>query len=747
MSCGKSYGWAVKVTVSPTEVWAHPGESVTVRGTASIPTDGSIPISETWDGVETHWDGKILWRGQLVITNGGSTDLGTQTVVLPVGTSNYDTSVGFYSGILVTYVRSDGTYSHDRQDIVSGYCLIHVVGPPNPTPDPTPTPDPSPTPVPSPIPTPAPYPTAVPTPVPTVTPAPTNTPAPTPAPTITPIPTTTPHPTATPSPTPTATPTPTPPPSLTFSSDKSQIVAGGWDDTRKAYEYLEKESDQWKKRDQKPDPHIATVTATLKDDKGNALSGKMVTFKWDMPGSAPEETRTAITDSDGVAKVDVVSGDTLSKAFDEKDGHLLYDEPVKVEATYGDLTQSKNLDVLAAQAQWQYKDAQGEYQNWDGSLQDLFGSANDKGDAQLRVVLTFGNSQEPVIGHGVSWDFEKVFYKWGERVPKNKYTGFGHLSGNYSTTTKEGWATASYSFSYRFGRINFAMDDASVHLKSVSPTAPIQSGETEFAAGSSGPPSVQKGLQRYLKKGQPVGVYTWIKGHAFSSNFAYPAPSGEENDELLEESEETTRLSLLLAGLRPSQTGRREGNAQDGDWWISQAIGKDYDSQGTHQADMKMPKGRLYGAAWDIVLTKVPVAKVYPGNKPRPEFFNPVQQLRDSGFVCWHRWAGEFNPAINKVNSVENEIHCIDPAAPFIKPYLQDQIRGYKKGLPNKVGANGYIMDWPLVVPMRGSGGVNQKQAPDRRARDFRTSIVTTHSGIKAAPDSPGATPYVPSSR
>ena len=621
-------------------------------------------------------------------------------------------------------------YSNDAGYIVTGgyvpcygYSTIHVGQTPPPPPDPTPTL----------VPTNTPVPTATPEP----TPEPTNTPVPTPDPTATPVPTVTPEPTATP--------TPTPAPSLTLSADKTQIVAGGWDEAHKDYVYLEKETNKWKKRNQKPDPHIATLTATLKDSQGNPLSGQTVEFKWDMPGPAPEKTPSAVTDSDGVATVDVVSGDTLSKAFDEKDGHLLYDEPVKVEASFGDLKESRNLDVLAAQAQWQYKDEHGDYQDWDGSLQDLFKAANNKNQAQLRVLLSFDD--KPVIGHGVSWEFAKVFYKWNERVPKDKYVGFGHLSGEYSTTTKKSGATASYSFGYRLGRIIFEMDDASVHLKSTSPVAALQSGNTEFAAGSSNPPSVQKGIQTYLKKGQPVGVYTWVKDHAFTDNFSYPAPSGEEDDEILEESLFTTNFSLLFsANLHPSQTGRREGNKQKGDWWISQAIGKDYDSHGTHVADMKMPKGRLYGAAWDIVLTKVPVAKVFPGNKPRPEFYQPVQALRNNGIVCWHRWAGEFNSntAAKEVKSVENEIHCVDPAAPFLKPYLQAQIRGYKEGLPNKKKANGYMMDWPLKLSKKGDVTVDQRLAPDDRAREVRPNIVGSHTGIAAAPDSPTASPYVP---
>ncbi len=126
-----------------------------------------------------------------------------------------------------------------------------------------------------PEPTPTPEPTATPN------PAPTATPIINPAPTATPEPdpTNTPEPTATPSDTPEPTPTGTPAPSISLSLDRASIVAGGWSEELGGYKYLVKETGAIAERDQKPDPHIATLTATVKDEAGQPMEGQTVEIK------------------------------------------------------------------------------------------------------------------------------------------------------------------------------------------------------------------------------------------------------------------------------------------------------------------------------------------------------------------------------------------------------------------------------------------------------------------------------------
>ena len=158
---------------------------------------------------------------------------------------------------------------------------------------------------------------------------------------------------------------------LSFEDNKTSIVAGGWDDSRHAYEYLEKETGVWNIRNQTPDPHITTLKATIAED-GQPLAGRSVTFKWDMPGAAPEETRTVLTDSKGEAKVKIISGDELSKSVDEESAQITYDHPVEVKVTCKTIEKSKALDVLAPTVEWQYKNEDGDYVAWDGKVWGLY---------------------------------------------------------------------------------------------------------------------------------------------------------------------------------------------------------------------------------------------------------------------------------------------------------------------------------------------------------------------------------------
>lgn len=564
---------------------------------------------------------------------------------------------------------------------------------------------------------------------------------PTPTPTTEPTPTATPGPTATLTATATPTATPTPGPKLELTSDRSAICAGGWDDARQGYVYLVKESGQIVGRYEKPDPHIATVTARVTDAEGKPLSGQSVAFQWDMPGPAPYEVRTVATDADGEAKVDVVSGDELSKAFDD-DGQLLFDRPVAVHATCGELKTKKELGVLAAQAQWQYKDKTGNYQAWDGSLFDLL-SAIKNLKVSLRVLLAFDGM--PVTGHRVNWKFHKVLDRSGNEVPPTGYLGFGRLSGNYSTTAANGGATATYYFGRRLGQITYRMDDASVFIERAQ--APV-SPENQLQAMMDGPPvTPDDPVSRYLKPGTYMDEYTWVAGTAnLASNLrGYPAPSGEENEELLTETQDL--VSVALGGLgAASRTFRREqtAGAQKGSWWYAQVVGDDPASARTHFADFSIKpnvyppdtaaKPVLYGAAFDIVLSGVPIFQRRSINKARPQFQPYVRALRKAGVVAWHRWAGEYNPASSTYNSPanesseENEIHCIDPASPYIKQYLRDQISGFRQRWANKTEVSGYLIDFQIT---------EQELRSVNARRNKQVLLRQRYSGYKRGPIAP----------
>ena len=544
-------------------------------------------------------------------------------------------------------------------------------------------------------------------------------------------------------------------PRLTLALDKTSIVAGGWDDTRKAYEYLEKETGEWETRDQKPDPHIATATATLVDDKGNPLAGQAVTFKWDMPGPAPAETRTATTDGDGNATVDVVSGDTLSKAFDEEDGHLLYDEPVKIEATYDDLTQSKDLDVLVPTIEWQIKNPDGDYVAWDGDTWDNYYKHDETHNVPLRALLTFNGS--PVIGHRVSWGFDKILDKAEVEVPETDptYITYGRMSGAISTTPADGGATATYTLGYNFGQIIFAIDDSSVYQGGFAIATLNGSSEQKYSALTQ--PTGERRSDKRFYKGKHTGAYDYVYNSPYNDldgrpnsvhKHAYPAPSGEEDLELIQQTRQL--VTTIFAGgetgfdvprpphISESKTGWRlqkpdfDGGIgehliyQNGDWWFSQIVGDDPESFGYHKADVKVPipgksTYRYYSGAFDIVFTAVPIFAQVPNdprnNGRRAEFGPYVKALRDNGFVAWHRWAGE------EAKTSENEMHCIDPATPFLKNALEEvQIPSFLAG---ETGGGGYPNEPPYI-----SG------KPDSAQNDF-TITPTQKSRVKGRINNP----------
>ena len=550
-------------------------------------------------------------------------------------------------------------------------------------------------------------------------------------------------------------------PKLTLSLDKTSVVAGGWDDTRRAYEYLEKETGVWKKRDQTPDPHIATLTATVADD-GQSLAGRSVTFKWDMPGPAPEETRTVLTDDKGEAHVDVVSGDELSKDVDEDSGQTLFDNPVEVKVAYADKEQTKSLDVLAPIIVWQYKKEDGSYADWDGKTEGLWENS-DQQEVFLRAVLTFNGV--PVIGHPISWSISEIKDKSGAIVllSDSSYGTYGHFSGSISTTDKNGYATASFIRGYNIGQLTFSIEEDAVYTQDASDSVTSQSAiakatmpasalstNNDQVASAGAPPTSRTKKKQTLRQAKS-NVYTRVKGHATYANWdAYPAPAGDEDNELLPQTLNLARtvtpgvesLDNIRFSLMPSPANK---------WWISQVIGADDASASTHYANMKWTDSKgnvqLYGAAFDIVLERVLVFDKQTDaqgkfiNAARPEFESSVRALRQGGFVAWHRWAGEYNSSssytASNPASTENEIHCIEPAMtttvvqldaageaiapPSSASYLTRQVYGFTKGWANVSQSSGYLIDFDVTI-----GEVNAVK--DRIGK--RSTILATRPGL-----------------
>lgn len=69
--------------------------------------------------------------------------------------------------------------------------------------------------------------------------------------------------------------------------------------------------------------------------------------------------------------------------------------------------------------------------------------------------------------------------------------------------------------------------------------------------------------------------------------------------------------------------------------------------------------------------------------------------MRDNGIVAWHRWAGESS------STSENEMHCIDPATPFLKNSL------------GTLQANGGIGGQIGRFLAGGTGGTGYPEEPD----------------------------------
>ena len=484
--------------------------------------------------------------------------------------------------------------------------------------------------------------------------------------------------------------------SLTAGSD--EICAGGTDPWRTDDKYWLAPAGQGSyelaTRPQS-DPHRAAVTATAQDAAGRPVIQQMIKFLWHNPGQEPPVALQATTDNNGRATVYVTSGGSSS-----------FKRAGTVTAMVDGQVASCSIKVLPPTAVWTYKSRGGMWKNWDGRLYGLDGVT--VGDVVLvRIMLTWKN--KPVTGHWIYWGMDRAFDKWGNvYLPSSPAapgdlglcSGFGAVHrgspGNVWVTDSEGAAFGVYDGHgrTRWGRVDVKATDMNVLVRDAL-------------------------NKSWLNKSYLIGAklddLTWVIGTATGAAwethpFMYPAPSGEEDDELLPET--LTVVKGALAIHPESATGYRGAAKQKGEWWFSQGIGLDGASAGTHAADMKWrPVGsahwRYSGAAFDIVLTSVPIFHPYPDaasysappagqaptQAPQADFYPFVQALRNAGIVCCHRWS---LGADSKMQS-ENEVHCIDPACPFIKRYLVEQIIGYRLGLPNRKGAMGYALDYPIA--------------------------------------------------
>lgn len=557
---------------------------------------------------------------------------------------------------------------------------------------------------------------------------------------------------------------------LSLISDRAVLCAGGWNNTTDpalhGYKYLVRETGQIKERNTAPDPHITTLTAKVLNLDGTPKVGQLVAFSWDMPGNAPTITKTATTDANGNARVLAVSGDEMTKEEDETGLHNV-NPPVKVTARVGDRVATTYLEIRDAQMQWQYKNEAGQYVIWNGEIFGLYSRESKQTAIPMRAVFTFDKS--PVVGHPVGWSIDAVYDKSENAVLPDDplYITYGRFLGNTSTTDKTGAATATFYPGYNHGQIVFAVEDFvtvtnlpdestqnltanaafGVSLNQVSATT---------TANSSATSSDDKKPKRRTANTVKIKEYNWVTGTArFSRPYAYPAPIGEEDIELFPDT--WALLRAVLTNQKESRTNSRfqtfkEVNGgrvysnfapisldnesgshnpllQQGDWWISQAVGDDRASSHYHFADLSLSVNKKdkygkevldasgkpskvrqqYGAAFDIVLTKVPIfydPVVNSDNAGVEDFHGYINLLRVGGFVAWHRWATASDP-----NS-ENEIHCIDPAVPIIKQQLRNQMSGYSIGLPNAPNLTGYPLDWTITSSNITAFNLRKAKAP-----------------------------------
>lgn len=116
-------------------------------------------------------------------------------------------------------------------------------------------------------------------------------------------------------------------------------------------------------------------------------------------------------------------------------------------------------------------------------------------------------------------------------------------------------------------------------------------------------------------------AYSYVTGlpnaDLISTPHAYPAPSGEEDVELLPET--LARVKVALGEdckINSRDNVLNQIADQNGKWWFSQVNGADKASGVSHYIDMTYTDTTGHvayaGAAFDIVLTNIEVFKRYP---------------------------------------------------------------------------------------------------------------------------------------
>ena len=511
---------------------------------------------------------------------------------------------------------------------------------------------------------------------------------------------------------------------LKLTASSNDICAGGWDENYNngegGYFYLSKETGAWIAHDESSDPHLTTLTAQIE----NYVSDNpdlSVKFHWVMlggkDGAGLDETKTVPVDTNGKATLKIVSGDQLSQDTDSE-GNQLFDYPVKVEATcvLGSETQIKSVDlnVLAPTLVNNYKNEDGQYVVMpdDVALLDLNPNSNE---VLLQTVATW--KKQPVLGHRIRWSIDAVYGKGGE--PLEVSDRYGRMSGEISTTGSNGIASATFTKGRDYAQLDFSAEDNAYYTWGDDTTAVAQNSVVHrriavslppqgspYCAPAGGPPyGPPAGKKRKRRKKTyatpPYSEYTYVHGPAgYDHPHGYPAPPELEDDELL-----ANTLSIVLNGTGTSNPGlngfaaetsapgivdqnhppdRHGDPGQTGGWWFSQVVGNDPDSAGYHFADIEITRTkagrtytRRYGAAFDIVLNGY---NVFAQEGRMTQFGPYVKRMRNLGIVAWHRGAGE-------PGSVENEMHCIDPAMPGIKSPLTTQINSF---ISYGAGSSGY---------------------------------------------------------
>lgn len=198
---------------------------------------------------------------------------------------------------------------------------------------------------------------------------------------------------------------------LSISSDKTAICAGGVDSP----------------------VHQATITATLKDDDGDPVSGESIDFtlensNGDYPASIDQSTET--TDAQGEAVVTLTSSRLIGTT-------------VKVSAAY--LNETKETDDITS-----------------GQPDGSFTTNGDPwlADGGSVYSMTFGLSfkGQPVDGHELTWSIPQ-FTISPQNIISNPNTDYGQIVQSDNETGQDGKADAQYQAGWVPGIVTFQIVD------------------------------------------------------------------------------------------------------------------------------------------------------------------------------------------------------------------------------------------------------------------------------------------------